>query len=75
MTKTNFSRHFLSLPLHSLALMVVEEHMIDMVLAVTFPTICSFEGDGRPPAQKPSDVTITGFKFGQEELDMRSKYK
>lgn len=55
------------------ALLVIEEHLMDMVLAVTFPTICSFKGDGLPPAKKTQDVVITGFKFGREKLDMERK--
>lgn len=58
----------------SQAILVVEEHLMDVVLAVTFPTICSYEGDGRPPAKKDQDVVITGFRFGREELDLSSKY-
>ena len=58
----------------SQAIMVIEEHLMDVVLAVTFPTICSYEGDGRPPAKKTQDVVISGFRFGREELDMSRKY-
>ena len=53
--------------------LVVQEHLMDVVLSVTFPTICSYEGDGRPPAKKTQDVIITGFRFGREELDMGRK--
>ena len=56
------------------ASLVVQEHLMDVVLSVTFPTICSYEGDGRPPAKKTQDVVITGFRFGREELDKSSKY-
>jgi len=58
----------------SQVIMVVEEHLMDVVLSVTFPMICSYEGDGRPPAQKTQEVLIRGFRFGREELDMSRKY-
>ena len=54
---------------------VVQEHLMDVVLSVTFPSICSYEGDGRPPAKKTQDVVITGFRFGREELDMSRKFR
>ena len=55
------------------AVAVVQEHLMDVILSVTFPTICSYEGDGRPPAKKTQDVVVTGFRFGREEIDMSSK--
>lgn len=56
------------------AVEIVQEHLMDVVLSVTFPSICSYEGDGRPPAKKTQDVVITGFRFGREELDMSRKF-
>eukprot|EP00977_Amphora_coffeiformis_P012560 scaffold3132_cov158-Amphora_coffeaeformis.AAC.5 len=58
----------------SQAIMVIEEHLMDVVLSVSFPSICSYEGDGRPPAKKTQDAVISGFRFGREELDMSRKY-
>ena len=54
---------------------VIQEHLMDVVLSVTFPTICSYEGDGRPPAQaqRTENVVITGFRFGREEFDTSRK--
>ena len=56
------------------ASLIVEEHLMDMVLSVTFPSVCSFEGDGRPPAKRTDDVVITGFRFGREVGVSRCKY-
>lgn len=56
------------------AVLVVQEHLMDVTLSITFPTICSYEGDGQPPAKKPQDVVITGFRFGREELDLSRKF-
>ena len=56
------------------AVLVVQEHLMDVTLSITFPTICSYEGDGKPPAKKTQDVVITGFRFGREELDLSRKF-
>lgn len=55
------------------ALMILQEHIVDVVLSVTFPTICSYEGDGRPPAKKTQEVEVRGFKFELNELEIKRK--
>lgn len=60
------------------AVTVVQEHLMDVVLASTFPTLCSFtdnggggsEGLSSGPTQR---LAINGYRFGRELLDFGRK--
>lgn len=55
------------------AVLVVQEHLMDVLLALTFPSVCSFDGDGPPPELPKQQVGITGYRFGREPLDLSRK--
>lgn len=51
---------------------IIQEHLMDVVLSGTFPTICSYEGEGTQ-AKRSENAVITGFRFGIEEIDTSRK--
>jgi hypothetical protein len=55
-------------------LMIIDEHVMDVVLSKTFPSICSYDGTGNAAVlEKSNEIAITGFKFTKDELDMGRK--
>jgi hypothetical protein len=58
------------------AVTIVQEHLMDVVLASTFPKLCAFDKDkdgaaiASSSANQNNRIAINGFRFGREALDI-----